>query len=71
MIEYYLARLTFKRKKPEPDLEEVPAIILSLLGAGTPLDDDDINGRKAYYAYLEKKYSSNEDAEHHVSITDL
>lgn len=45
MIEDYLARLTFKRKKPESDLEKVPAIILSLLGAGAPLDEDDINGR--------------------------
>lgn len=53
------------------NLEEVPDIVLSLLGAGAPLDENDINGRKAYYAYLEKKYSSNEDAEHHVSITDL
>ena len=50
----------------------MPDIVLSLLGAGAPLNDDDINGRKAYYAYLEKKYNSNvnEDA-HHVSTSDL
>ena len=56
MIEYYLARLNFKEKKLEPGLEEVPDIVYSLLGAGTPLDDDDINGRKAYYDYVEKKH---------------
>lgn len=56
IIEDYLARLTFKGKKQELDLEEVPDIVLSLLGAGAPLDDDDINGRKAYYDYVEKKH---------------
>ncbi|MBU3809985.1 MAG: hypothetical protein H9802_16520 [Candidatus Phocaeicola faecipullorum] len=55
------------------DLEKVPDIVFSLLDAGAPLDEDDINGRKAYYAYLEKKHNSNvnEDAEHHVPTTDL
>lgn len=38
------------------DLEEVPDIVLSLLGAGAPLGDDDINGRKAYYDYVERKH---------------
>lgn len=56
IIEDYLARLTFKEKKQDLDLEEVPDIVLSLLGAGAPLDDDDINGRKAYYDYVEKKH---------------
>lgn len=56
IIEDYLARLTFKGKKQDLDLEEVPDIVLSLLGAGVPLDDDDINGRKAYYDYVEKKH---------------
>lgn len=56
IIEDYLARLTFKGKKQNLDLEEVPDIVLSLLGAGAPLDDDDINGRKAYYDYVEKKH---------------
>ena len=52
--------------------DEIPAIVFSLLGAGAPLDDDDMNGRKAYYAYLEKKYNSNVNEDtHHVSITDL
>lgn len=56
IIEDYLVRLTFKGKKQDLDLEEVPDIVLSLLGAGAPLDDDDINGRKAYYDYVEKKH---------------
>lgn len=56
IIEDYLARLTFKGKMQDLDLEEVPDIVLSLLGAGAPLDDDDINGRKAYYDYVEKKH---------------
>ena len=36
--------------------EEVPDIVLSLLGAGTPVADDDLNARKAYNEYLEEKY---------------
>ena len=36
--------------------EEVPDIVLSLLGAGTPVSDDDLNARKAYNEYLEEKY---------------
>lgn len=35
---------------------QIPEIILSLLGAAEPIDDDDLNGRKAYYQYLEEKY---------------
>ena len=29
---------------------------LVLLGAGTPVASDDLNGRKAYQQYLEEKY---------------
>ena len=36
--------------------EEIPDIVLSLLGAGTPVTDDDLNARKAYNEYLEEKY---------------
>ena len=38
------------------DKAEVPDIVLSLLGAGTPVADDDLNARKAYNEYLEEKY---------------
>ena len=36
--------------------EEVPDIVLSLLGAGTLVDAHDLNARKAYNEYLEEKY---------------
>ncbi|MBR7022517.1 MAG: hypothetical protein IKI09_03475 [Bacteroidales bacterium] len=36
--------------------QAVPDVVLSLLGAGLPLADDDLNGRKAYYQHLEEKY---------------
>lgn len=36
--------------------QSVPDVVLSLLGAGEPIDDDDLNGRKAYTQYLEEKY---------------
>ena len=36
--------------------QSVPDVVLSLLGAGKPIDDDDLNGRKAYYEFLEEKY---------------
>ncbi len=36
--------------------EEVPDIVLSLLGAGIHVADDDLNARKAYNEYLEEKY---------------
>ncbi len=36
--------------------EEIPDIVLSLLGAGTPVAADDLNARKAYNEYLEEKY---------------
>jgi hypothetical protein len=34
----------------------VPDIVLSLLGAGDPVSDDDLNAREAYYQYLDEKY---------------
>ena len=53
MIEEYLMR-TIPTKKEEKT--EIPDIVLSLLGAGTPVEADDLNGRKAYYSHLEEKY---------------
>ena len=52
IIEDFLSRLTSSRE----ETEEIPDIVLSLLGAGAPVDDDDINGRKAYYGHLEQKH---------------
>ena len=34
----------------------IPDVVLSLIGAGEPLTDDDLNGRKAYCQYLEEKH---------------
>ena len=40
----------------ELDKKQIPDVVLSLLGAGEPIDNDDINGRKAYQNYLSEKY---------------
>ena len=53
VIENYLSRLVLQSQTSE---EAIPDIVLSLLGAGEPLEDDDLNGRKAYHKYLEEKY---------------
>jgi hypothetical protein len=34
----------------------VPDVVLSLLGAGEQVADNDLNGREAYYQYLQEKY---------------
>jgi len=36
--------------------QPIPDAVLRLLGAGLPLEDDDLNGRKAYYQHLEEKH---------------
>ena len=36
--------------------QPIPDVVLSLLGAGMPLADDDLNGRNAYYQHLEEKH---------------
>lgn len=33
-----------------------PDVVRSLLGAGEPVEDDNINGRKAHYQHLSEKY---------------
>lgn len=65
-VQHYVSRLRRHARpaakaaaKPaaEPAAEEaVPDIVLSLLGAGSPVADDDLNARKAYNEYLEEKY---------------
>ena len=44
IIEDYLNLLTFKDKKQSTELEGVPDIVLCLLGAGSPVKEDDLNG---------------------------
>jgi hypothetical protein len=55
MIEDYLSHITRKEKVVFNGVE-IPDIVLNLLGAGEPVEEDDINGRKAFYSYLEEKY---------------
>ena len=48
------------RQAPLPnnsiDEQTIPDVVLSLLGAGLPLDDNDLNGRNAHYQFLEEKH---------------
>lgn len=53
IIEEYLKRLVQQQQTFE---ETIPDIVLSLLGAGEPVAEDDLNGRKAYNEHLERKY---------------
>ncbi len=54
LIEDYLKRLT---NEPDPAAQTpVPDIVLSLLGAGEAVGEDDLNGRDAYHRYQEEKY---------------
>lgn len=54
VIEGFL--MHFIRKSKATEDQAVPDVVLSLLGAGEPIDDNDLNGRNAYYQYLEQKY---------------
>jgi hypothetical protein len=53
MIEEYLLHVTEVDKSGD---EPIPNVILSLLGAGEPVGEDDINARESFYGYLEEKY---------------
>lgn len=54
VIEKFLER--FISSKDTAADQAVPDVVLSLLGAGEPTKEDDLNGREAYYQYLEEKY---------------
>lgn len=41
---------------PLLDKDEVPDVVLNLLGAGEPVADYDLNARDAYHQYLMEKY---------------
>ena len=47
VIENFLVRFIAKSQKT--DKKTVPDVVLSLLGAGEPVGDDDLNAREAYY----------------------
>ena len=54
VIENFLIR--FVKENEQVDEQPVPDVVLSLLGAGEPVAEDDLNGREAYYKYLEEKH---------------
>lgn len=54
LLNYYVRQKTQHNAHTEE--QPIPDIVLSLLGAGMPLADDDLNGRKSYYQHLEEKY---------------
>ena len=54
VVENFLKRFVNNRKKLET--ENVPDVVLSLLGAAAPVEESDINGREAYYRYIDEKY---------------
>lgn len=55
VIENYLVRF-IERGKGNATEQSAPDVVLSLLGAGEPVADNDINAREAYQQYLEEKY---------------
>ena len=55
VIERFL--ITFVSSDKEHEMKEkYPDVVLSLLGKGAPIDDNDINGRVAYHEHLINKY---------------
>jgi hypothetical protein len=54
VIEGFLVR--FIGRSQAATEQKVPDIVLSLLGAGDPVSDDDLNAREAYYQFLDEKY---------------
>lgn len=55
LIEDFLVR--FISTKENSKEEEVPDVVLSLLGAANgQIANEDLNGRNAYYQHIEEKY---------------
>ncbi|MBO7069647.1 MAG: hypothetical protein J6W52_13390 [Bacteroidaceae bacterium] len=55
VIENFLVRFIGHSQSATTE-QAIPDIVLSLLGSGEPIADDDLNARKAYQQYLEEKY---------------
>ena len=57
-VSHYVKRLRRHARPVSRDAgkDAVPDIVLSLLGAGIPVAEDDLNARKAYNEYLKEKY---------------
>lgn len=56
IVEAYLKQIVAHVNATKAHEEEVPSVVLSLLGAGEPIANDDINGREAYAEYINKKH---------------
>lgn len=56
IVEAYLKQVASQVNAKKVQEEEIPDVVMSLLGAGTPITDDDLNGRKAYAEYINKKH---------------
>ena len=54
-VSRYVKRLRH-HSNPVKHTAEIPDVVLSLLGAGEPVADDDLNAREAYNQYLMEKY---------------
>ena len=54
LIENFLVNLLGEVRAEKKN--DVPDVVLNLLGAGEPVAEDDLNGREAYYQYLQEKY---------------
>ena len=54
VIEDFL--INFARKKEQSTDQAIPDVVISLLGAGEPVGEHDLNGREAYYQHLDEKH---------------
>lgn len=50
-----MKRIIKLQYQSETQQDEVPDIVKSLLGAGEPVPNDDVNGQASYYSYIEKR----------------
>lgn len=55
VIENFLVHF-IGHSKTMAEQRQVPDVVFSLLGAGEPIADDDLNAREAYYKHLEDKH---------------
>ncbi len=53
VIENFLLRFIRQGNNKE---QPIPDIVQSLIGAGAPIPEEDINAREAYHKYVEEKY---------------
>lgn len=56
IVEAYLEKVAAQTTTKKTHEEEIPDVVLSLLGAGAPIAADDINGRKAYAEHTNEKH---------------